>query len=173
MITKNGMNLIAAKLSENGGNDTQLSYPFVYTSGTSGQITVSYRNYGFDRYCLSYSSYSLTNSGIYVGSGTTSPSIGDYAPEQMFSSTDCTISASNVPSIEVTDSYIEWIKVFTVFAKKNITVSEIGIIGSPFSNANTTSTILIERTVLDNPVYIPANASKTIEYRIRFNYPRY
>ena len=51
------------------------------------------------------------------------------------------------------------------------TIGELGLIAATYTNVSTNSKCLVERTVLDTPVTIPAGGIGQVEYTITFNYP--
>ena len=112
------------------------------------------------------------NTGTYqwvsFGSGTTPATANDYKLESEIT-TGISVTSQDSPTTEQTDKYILWTATFGVKASVETTISEIGL----FSNVHTSSGILItlvDRTVLDTPITIPAGQSKQITYTIRFNY---
>lgn len=114
--------------------------------------------------------YKNTSTHQYVefGNGTTPATVNDYKLESEIT-TGISVSSQDVTTTEQTDSYILWTATFGVKASVETTISEIGL----FSHVYTTSgnlTALVDRTVLDTPITIPAGQSKQITYTIRFNY---
>lgn len=103
--------------------------------------------------------------GIIVGSGTTPPTIDDYKLESMITAG---LSASVVA--QGTDSYIR-ILTITNTSDHDITISEIGTLGVGYYNQSTSFPMLVDRTVLDTPVTIPAGGIGKIEYEIKINLP--
>jgi len=51
----------------------------------------------------------------------------------------------------------------------DVTVTEVGVFGAV--NASSTSVFMIDRTVLNTPITIPAGQSRSITVAIQFDYP--
>ncbi len=105
---------------------------------------------------------------VRFGSGTTPATVNDYTLESQINS-DITVTNPNKVTTEQTDSYISWTATFGVKASVEITISEIGLIAKAYLSSGAVTT-LVDRTVLDTPITIPAGQSKQITYTIRFNY---
>ena len=108
------------------------------------------------------------NQYVRFGSGTTPATVNDYKLESQIDS-DITVANPSAVTTEQTDSYILWTATFGVSASVETTISEIGLI-SKAHIANGNAATLVDRTVLDTPITIPAGQSKQITYTIRFNY---
>ena len=119
------------------------------------------------------SSYT-TNSGIIFGTGNTPPTFNDYrlSGDIIQGLTAQVVIESNTTSNGCYRKFIITVQNTTSEAK---TIREIGYIRrAPVKKSNGGTTIiypLVERTVLDNPVTIPANGFGQVEYTITFNYP--
>ena len=105
---------------------------------------------------------------VRFGNGTTPATVNDYKLESMIDSGIKVANPSTVTT-EQTDSYISWTVTFGVSASVETTISEIGLIAKAYRSNGPMDT-LVDRTVLDTPVTIPAGQSKQITYTIRFNY---
>ena len=105
---------------------------------------------------------------VRVGNGTTPATVNDYKLESMIDS-GITVANPSTATTEQTDSYISWTVTFGVSASVETTISEIGLITKAYRSNGPMDT-LVDRTVLDAPVTIPAGQSKQITYTIRFNY---
>ena len=113
--------------------------------------------------------------GVSFGTGTTPAETSNYCLESILGSTQISVAAPNAVSFSRVDTYEEYSVTFGVTNKtaENITISEVGLTASPYikTGSNRIYTYaLADRTVLDNPVTIPAGQSKQITYTIRFNY---
>jgi hypothetical protein len=109
--------------------------------------------------------------GVVFGSGTTAPTENDIDLETSdTASTGAKIAASVIGA----SNYIENGKYYSTVSytiKNNtnadITIAEIGMYQpSTSSNDNTKKPILIDRTVLDEPVTIPAGETRQIKYTL-------
>ena len=106
--------------------------------------------------------------GVLFGTGTTQPTIDDY---KLAGDIISTISASVSYTRTVTEDSTTFQCVYTInnSGTEEITIGEIGLIGGCDSSA--ARRILVERTVLDSPVTIPAGGVGQVTYTINFNYP--
>lgn len=108
------------------------------------------------------------STGIGFGSGTTPPTIDDYKLES---------AISKGLSFSFTQSHgnpCTWIITITNTSDKEITIAELGMFTSIYSsyyNSGSDITALVDRTVLDTPVTIPAGGIGKIEYAIKINLP--
>lgn len=147
----------SAALNKNGEN-INLGFP----------TNVS-NNYGIFPYMFQYDA---ENAYQYVefGNGTTPATAGDYKLENKITS-GITVTTPSAVTTEQTDSYILWTVTFGVMALTETTISEIGLTAKiTYSTGLNPVAILVDRTVLDTPITIPAGQSKQITYTIRFNY---
>lgn len=113
------------------------------------------------------------NTGVSFGTGTTPATASDYQLENILDSTKIDVYNPSTVSFSRGDTYDEYSVTFGVTNKtaEAITVSEIGLTAVPYySSSGTSYYVLVDRTVLETPVTIPAGQSKQITYTIRFNY---
>ena len=116
--------------------------------------------------------YNNENAYQYVefGNGTTPATTGDYKLDNKITS-GIKVTTPSAVTTEQTDSYISWTVTFGVMASTETTISEIGLTAKiAYSTGIKSAAILVDRTVLDTPITIPAGQSKQITYTIRFNY---
>jgi hypothetical protein len=100
--------------------------------------------------------------GTWFGSGTTPPTRDDFSLENIITE-GVTISHPSAVSVTETDDYVEYSVTFGVTATETVTISEVGLFMSNY--------VMVERTVLETPITIPAGQSKQVTYTIRMNYP--
>ena len=114
--------------------------------------------------------YKNTKTYQYVefGNGTTPATANDYKLESEIT-TGISVASQDLTTTEQTDSYILWTATFGVTASVETTISEIGLFSHVYTTSGSFPT-LVDRTVLDAPITIPAGQSKQITYTIRFNY---
>lgn len=117
-------------------------------------------------------------SGLYFGSGSTPASKKDYKLENMITSGLTITNPSSLAWSEDGKGKYEAFADFIVrnITKNEITISEIGVFSPIGSTANTTFSnnvnvhqILMERTVLDEPITIAPGESKLVTYKLTFN----
>lgn len=105
---------------------------------------------------------------VEFGNGTTPATVNDYKLESEIT-TGISVASQDFPTTEQTDKYILWTATFGVKASVETTISEIGLFSHVYTSSGSFLT-LVDRTVLDEPITIPAGQSKQITYTIRFNY---
>lgn len=114
-----------------------------------------------------------TDMGVCVGRGNTPADKTDYQLENLISSGLNQLSRTN--ALNILDNGIEIVYAFILqnVSEEDITISEIGLMAGSYSSASNNAyyALLVDRTVLDVPVTIPAGETKTISYTIRINYP--
>lgn len=119
---------------------------------------------------------SATSCGVSFGTGTTPATPSDYCLENILTSAKISVSSQSEVSFSRLDTYEEYSVTFGITNKTDadIVISEVGLTTEPYYLANgnqyTYRYALVDRTVLDTPVTIPAGQSKQITYTIRFNY---
>lgn len=161
MLTKNFYALMRAALGKISSN-------VISTGNTTVTTDFSNNNwYGvFNGMCV----YNNSSGSQYVlfGNGTTPATVNDYELESPIVSGIKVANPSSTTN-EQTDDYILWTVTFGVKASVDTTISEIGLISKAYKTGGAVET-LVDRTVLDTPITIPAGQSKQITYTIRFNY---
>ena len=173
MFTKNFKKLMSLYLL-NGyeSGESESAYPISTTltdlNGTA--ITTSGGTTSTERYSLAYAlSDTLSTEAaemrayIAIGTGTGTVSDDDY---RLFESTsDCTcVSASSNTSANFNKIYTA---TFQNNTSSDITITETGIVAKPFLYNNWFE-VLLDHTLLDTPVIIPAGESRTITYEWTF-----
>ena len=113
--------------------------------------------------------------GVSFGTGTTPADASNYKLESILNTTQISVANPSAVSYSQFDTHDEHSVTFGVTNKtaEAITISEIGLTAIPYkgsSSSGITNYALVDRTVLDTPVTIPAGQSKQITYTIRFNY---
>ena len=108
--------------------------------------------------------------GVSFGTGTTPATASDYCLESILGTTQISASVPSTVSYSRVDTYEEYSVTFGVTNKTAdaITISEVGL--TIYCSNSPYPYVLVDRTVLDTPITIPAGQSKQITYTIRFNY---
>ena len=166
MLTKNFYAYIKASFSGTNSMAT-----FTKTDGTTGTVTVNADYPPFK--VMNNWAKSTTGTGVSFGTGTTPATASDYFLKSILSNTQINVSTPSSISFSRYDTYEEYTVTFGVTNKTAdaITISEMGLTAMPYSpNSGNNYYALVDRTVLDAPVTIPAGQSKQITYTIRFNY---
>ena len=107
---------------------------------------------------------------VMFGTGDTPPTINDYNLSGNFITglvaTKATTNLINSDSFSITTRYT-----LTNTGAEAVTIKEVGL-GQSFNYyGSSENSCLIDRTVLDTPVTIPAGGVGQVEYTITFNYP--
>lgn len=100
--------------------------------------------------------------GIAFGSGTTPPQKTDYKLENHIADG---LTYSNNSTSE-TNNVANWVQTVQNTSGETITISEVGLFSSYASGS---PTVLLTRTVLDNPVVLQPNDVKTFTITIDYN----
>ena len=113
----------------------------------------------------------VISNGVAFGTGATPATVSDYFLEGILGGTQIDVSVPSAVSFSRVDTYDEYSVTFGITNKtaEAITISEVGLFATVNPNTSV-SNVLVDRTVLDTPVTIPAGQSKQITYTIRFNY---
>ena len=161
MLTKNFYSYMRAALQST-------SATFTLTDGTTKSISLSN---GRAPFVVMKNWVSSSNpAGVSFGTGTTPADASNYKLESILSSAQISVATPSTVSFSRFDAYDEYSVTFGITNRTTdaITISEIGLIAHP--NGGNWDVALVDRTVLDTPVTIPAGQSKQITYTIRFNY---
>lgn len=174
MITKNAKTALASLFSIY--NSAQYNYmPMTDVSGTTRYIGWNSQGWPSTSYSyLTSFSNSLNSAGVKVGSSNAVESASDY-------NLDSLITAGISGSVEMLsrtvdasgNSKVAILVTVTNTGATDVTISEIGYFvqmkgGTTVGSSSTTSYyIMLDRTLLDTPVTIPAGSSATITYTIQ------
>jgi hypothetical protein len=147
--------VIQSVLRDTSGSIRNSGYYSNYTSGTMFYPSNSFTT-------------GTTSAGIVIGSGTTPATINDYKLESQITSN---ISVSVVKNSD--DNYNRSLTL-TVSNLNNspLTIGEIGTVCNAYIGAESGScACLMDRTVLDEPITIPANGVGKVTYTTGFEIP--
>ena len=113
--------------------------------------------------------YRTNEPGIYLGSGTTPATLDDHKMESMITSG---LVCSVATSLDDNNDAVNNITI-TNNTNADITIGEVGTGGYAYCGQESSywNVLLMDRTVLDSPVTIPAGGVGQITYTIRMNYP--
>ena len=107
---------------------------------------------------------------VMFGTGDTPPTINDYNLSGYFITglvaTQVTTNLINSDSLSISTLYT-----LTNTSAEAVTIKEVGLGQSFCYSGNSKNSCLVDRTVLDTPVTIPAGGVGQVEYTITFNYP--
>ena len=133
------------KLTSASGEDTFPNMCFVLTSTTS-------------------------SGGVILGTGTTTPTLDDYC---LSGDMITTFTYSKNVTVTSDESGVTITALYTITntGSSAFTIGELGLIAATYSSTSTSNKCLVERTVLDTPVTIPAGGVGQVEYTITFNLP--
>lgn len=121
-------------------------------------------------YCMRTDVGPYTNGGVIIGDGDAAPTTNDY---KLSGNIISTFAHSAAVTAEHVDDGVIVTGLYTITntGTETITVKEIGLIATPTNNSGVRYRLLLERTVLDEPVTIPAGGIGQVTYTIRMNYP--
>ena len=165
MLTKNFYSYMVAKLSN-------LNTSCTHIDGTRGEIS---SNSSGTRVFAAMLKRSINSNddkaGVLFGAGTTPATVQDYKLDAPIT-TGLSIIFPNSLTYAKGASFEDVAVTYGVTntSSSEITISEIGLVASIYVSGNLYNSILVDRTVLNAPVTIPAGESKQITYTIRFNY---
>lgn len=164
MLTKNFYSYIGAALQQTSAQFRLMSGTTMYLSLVPGhKPPISVMN--------SWSK-SVAETGVSFGTGTTPATLEDYKLESILGNTQISVSNPSAVSFSRGATFDEYSVSFGVtnITDEAITISEVGLAAMPHNDSSTNRIVLVDRTLLDTPVTIPANETKHIAYTIRFNY---
>lgn len=104
---------------------------------------------------------------VAFGSGTTPATAHDYNLEAQITSGITVSNPTSAVMNQTEDSY-EFVATYGIYASRDTVISEIGL----FISNNGNFTYMLDRTVLETPIVIPAGQSKQVTYTIRLNKPK-
>lgn len=172
MITNNFKTILSLIYISNGTSNTNGFLPLKDVSGTTRYMGAGFNSFPFT--ITNNVQISIDNAGIHIGAGTKEESENDYSLDNKITSG---ISASTPATSMGIDNdgnpFKKILFTLTNTTNNDILVSEIGYFQNfAVSNAlnqiaNTFRAFMIDRTVLDNPVTVPANGSAVIEYTLK------
>ena len=168
MITQNYENFLACLIT----SEAKGLLPATRTNGDDVYVA----GYVYSTFGQSTTTNFVTTSGagIWVGSGNTPATKGDYALENRITSGLSKVGNTTVNVDEDNGNpYIRMDFILENTSGADITIKEVGYVqtlrysASKSGAASTSSTFLIDRTVLESPVTIPAGGTGTIRYILK------
>ena len=113
----------------------------------------------------------LASTGVKFGDGNSHATMDDYCLSGNLL-TNLDITANTTRTVEDGGVTVQHVYTITNKNTEDITIREVGMVaGIPYGTSISKHMALIERTVLDSPVTIPAGGVGQVTYTIRFNYP--
>lgn len=121
--------------------------------------------------CMVNTDYYKTGEGVVFGTGTTPPTVNDYEMESPI--TGSTVISATAPgeagvyvTIDETCMRISATYDVTNLTDQELALSEVGLFGC----YRTSDPLLYDRTVLAEPIVIPAGQTVPVNYAIKFPY---
>ena len=116
-------------------------------------------------------SSSIASRGIYIGSGNTPATENDYTL-QSFISSGITSTGTYSHNLDGNNPYKGFTITLNNTTSSDITVREVGYAiacytSNTLNNAGSQNYLLIDRTVLDNPLTVPANGTAVLYYELK------
>ena len=176
MVTKNYYRLLAYLFSRNlkikaknySGNDISF-----IANATNQAIVLGWGREDGSVYAASMANLRTSLSsygGVIFGNGDTPPTSDDY---KLAGDIITGFNYSQALTQVVNETAVTATAVYTITNTNSteINIKEIGLIGNASNTAETANKFLLDRTVLDTPVTIPAGGIGQVEYTITFNLP--
>ena len=169
MLTQNFYNIMIS-LMKQVDESSNTKIPYTNHRGEQGTLGYSRVNFQGLYKVLSEGFNKASVYGIRFGTGTTPPAMTDYNLEAPI--LDGSLSSEAVAPMQGFDT--DHARIYVTHEVKNnsqnaVTITEAGVFGSP--TTNNSLYYLLDRTVFDTPVTIPAGGTKSITYAIVFDYP--
>ena len=174
MITNNFKNLLKTMLTMSAAN-RRYGVPVTDIDGNT-TYAVGQNQSGSWPYSLAMDFYANASAaGIHLGSGTTAPSVNDYSLESRIYSGLSVTKAEQVGEGLDSSGNLQCKTVLTVKNNNSssVTIGEIGYVqnircvSTQGETTLTTKRVLFDRTLLNNPVTIPAGESAAITYVLK------
>lgn len=118
-----------------------------------------------------------TSSGVALGSGTTAPTEDDYTLENQVTG----LSATITKTLQLNTETFEYSNVLTIVitnpSATDVVINEVGYFttsgtnttrGSSVGSNSNAKSFMIDRTILDEPLTVPANDSSVLQYVFKF-----
>lgn len=158
-----------------GGNARTLFFPSTKTSYLyyNAHYAISFSGCGDGDQIFGYIGTPSSGHGwgVHFGTGTTAPTLDDYTLESMITS-GLTI-ASQTGSRTITDNKVTITGIYLLSnsGDADVVVGEIGYYGMAYYSASNWTCFLLDRTVLDEPITIPAGSTGQVAYTIEVTLP--
>lgn len=169
MITKNFEKFMSTVLE--GGNFTPPGLiPIKNTQGVDKYL--SFRTAGFPA-TTNVNVVFNTSAGIHLGTGNTPSTENDYQLESQITSGLSASSTTNTYGLDTNGNpYVKYLFTVSNTTNSDIVISEIGYAQNFYASSSiggsaSAYTFLIDRTVLDTPVTVPANDSAALKYTLK------
>lgn len=173
MVNKNFKAILQAILLANGGNGV---IPITKPNGSTAYLAADFSNNQVFPYAVPSASVSVDTTinyrGIYIGSGDTPATENDYTLQNFISSG---INSTGTITHNV-DANNNPYKAFTITltntTNSNITIKEVGYAiscyaSNTFNGSTSMIYMLIDRTVLETPLTVPANGTAILYYELK------
>lgn len=169
MLTRNYRNLMAQMVMAGGHLKSVLASKAI--DGSTRYISNSVSNTSAFPYSVGTALQLGTGAGISLGTGTTQPTLDDYTMEERITAG---LSASVVRTVGEEDGspYVVYDLTVTNTSARAVTVTEIGyqqnILSAVSESGSAGNAVhLLDRTLLDEPVTIPAGQYAVIRYKLQ------
>ena len=107
---------------------------------------------------------------VIFGKGTTPPTLGDYSLENQITS-GLTITSTLSSSVNTDNVTVHLMFSIANTSEEDISIAEIGLRAPVFKTGSSYTTVLLDRTVLAEPVTVPAGGSAMLDYVLEFGLP--
>lgn len=173
MFTKNYYNSLMSYTTGATIPKGLVDYSNTVRDSVYSPTTYTYAYYAFPRYAMSKGVKTSTanNEGVMFGDGNTPATINDTALAGNLITT-ISVSVSFAETVDDMGCAVNGTFVVTNTGSNEITIREaVMYLRCPYNSSGGSFPCVIDRTVLDTPVTIPAGGIGQVTYTIRMNYP--
>lgn len=120
------------------------------------------------------SNTTITTNGVFIGTGVTPATAADSGLESYLMS-GFSMANPSAPAISAETDHVSISATYSITNTGDtaLAISEIGLFGNVYTGSGpSTTVVLLDRTVLEEPITINPGISKMLTYTIRFNYPK-
>lgn len=173
MITKNFKAVVASLLQSNGQSSIQACLPVTTATGAVHYLEPRFPDFPYNVTRSMVISNSLSR-GVWIGRGNTAPTENDYTLEDRIISGLTAGSPTESAAVDGDGNiYKDLIFVLTNTTASDITIKEIGYVqtfrtsSSVGGTAGIIDILMLDRTVLEPPLTVPANGNAALKYRMK------
>ena len=172
MITSNFKKFLMLLLASQGTSSALSMVPVKTPTGSTKYIAPSFS--AFPGEPAMFFTTSMSDYGIHVGSGSTPPAESDYALEQPITSGLTATSPSITVNYDAAGNpYKDILLTLSNTTSSDITITEVGYYvrmvywDTQGVTTNNKMAFMIDRTLLDSPLTIPANGAGVLKYQLK------
>ena len=173
MITKNFKAVVASLLQSNGSSSIQACLPVTTTTGAVHYLEPRFPDFPYNVTKGMQISSSLSR-GVWIGRSSTPPTENDHTLVDRITSGLTSGSPSVSTHVDASGNiYEDNIYILTNTTSSDITINEIGYVQTFRTSSSVGGTsgindiLMLDRTVLESPLTVPANGSAVLSYQFK------